>query len=632
MPKSGARRRSRPGARAEIPATLPDRIASASFETLDGVEKNDEVPLVPGKVGKAIQLSGENDVHFSKTGITRHTPFSVAFWLKDTKRQKEPVVVLSATAGTDTGPYGTDLMLADGILTARMMRHWPGNAIAIRASSPLPKDEWVHVTLTYDGSSRANGMTLYANGRPMLAATLKDKLYKGIGTHALTFGQRFRERGFAGGLLDELSIFSRALSPLEIARLAGSSLPGSDDALRAFYFSALDAETRLATQTLSVARERVWRAEDPMAEIMDMEELPAPRPTWVLARGVYDAPRPAAARVGRSVPACLPPLTPSAPNNGGTRADRLTLARWLTRPDHPLTARVAVNRFWQFLFGRGLVETSEDFGTQGSAPSHPELLDWLASDFQHDWDVKRALKQLVLSRAYRQSSARKPKLEKLDPQNVLLGRGPSERVPAEAIRDVALAASGLLAPTLGGPPVSPYQPGDLWREANTMSPGYNQSHGPDLYRRSLYTVWKRTAPMPNMTAFDSAGREVCVARRQSTSTPLQALVLLNDPTFVEAARVLGEKTLKEAGKADAERVRFMFRSLATREPSPEEARVLGEFYASQRKAFQSAPAEAAKLLAVGERKPDASLPSTEVAAAAMLAQAILNLDATLWKR
>jgi hypothetical protein len=369
---------------------------------------------------------------------------------------------------------------------------------------------------------------------------------------------------------------------------------------------------------------------------MAMEELPASRPSYVLARGAYDAPKTDKNRVGRITPAFLPALLPQPllPITGkeGSNISRLALAKWLTRPDHPLTARVAVNRFWQQFFGRGLVETSEDFGIQGSLPSHSELLDWLAKDFQRDWSVKRLVKQLVLSQTYRQSSAQRPELQKRDPQNVLLARGPSYRLSAETIRDVALSASGLLDAKLGGPPVSPYQPGDLWREANTMSPGYRQSVGGDLYRRSLYTVWKRTAPMPNMMAFDASGREVCTARRQNTSTPLQALVLLNDPQFVEAARVLGERVVKEGGTTDSQRVVYTFRTLTTRFPTPTEARLLEQLYAAQRQLFTQAPAEAAKLLTVGEKKADPALSPLEVAAAATLAQAILNLDATIWKR
>ncbi|WP_309715985.1 DUF1553 domain-containing protein [Armatimonas sp.] len=613
----------------------PDLVAHFGFETLDGVPHVDNVPLVEGKVGKAAQLDGDNNINFGdKARFTRHTPFAIDFWMRDGRILKDPVVVYTSSAGTDAGPYGYDLMIENGILQARMMRHWPGNALAIRAKVAVPANEWVRVTLTYDGSSTAAGIKLYTNGAPLPTAILRDHIWKGTGTHALAFGQRFRDKGFKGGLIDELSVYSRALTPLELA------YTDQPEAAREYYFSALDTETRAAQAKLTAARERVWRAEDPILEVMAMEELPTPRPSYVLARGAYDAPKTDKNRVGRITPAFLPTLLPQPPGTlgvpitgkEGRNVSRLALARWLTRPDHPLTARVAVNRFWQQFFGRGLVESSEDFGIQGQLPSHPELLDWLAKDFQRDWNVKRLIKQMVLSATYRQSSALRPELQKHDPQNILLARGPSYRLSAETIRDVALAASGLLDAKLGGAPVSPYQPGDLWREANTMSPGYRQSVGGDLYRRSLYTVWKRTAPMPNMMAFDASGREVCTARRQNTSTPLQALVLLNDPQFVEAARVLGERVVKEGGTTDSQRVVYAFRTLATRPPTSTEARLLEQLYAAQRQLFTQAPAEAAKLLTVGEKKPDSTLSPIEVAAATTLAQAILNLDVTIWKR
>ena len=616
----------------------PDLVAHFDFETLNGVPHGDNVPLVPGKVGLAAQLDGENNVNFGdKARFTRHTPFTVSFWMKDARLLKDPVVIYTSTAGTDAGPYGYDLTIENGVLQARMMRHWPGNAIAIRAQTAVPKDTWTHITFTYDGSSRAEGMRLYVNRAPFPTTILRDHLWKGTGAHGLTFGQRFRDKGFKGGLIDELSVYNRALPPYELTELC---VPIPPNLVREYYFSAIDPETRKAQATLTATREKVWRAEDPILEVMDMEELPAPRTSHVLARGAYDAPKTDKNRVGRITPAFLPPLSasplpPSAPIGypaKGGAASRLDLAKWLTRPDHPLTARVAVNRFWQQLFGRGLVETSEDFGTQGRLPSHPELLDWLAKDFQRDWSVKRLMKQLVLSQTYRQSSKLMETLRVRDPQNVLLARGPSYRLSAETIRDVALAASGLLDGKVGGPPVSPYQPGDLWREANTMSPGYQQSVGGDLYRRSLYTVWKRTAPMPNMMAFDASGREVCTARRQNTSTPLQALVLLNDPQFVEAARVLGEKIVKEGGTTDSQRVVYAFRTLATRTPTATEARLLEQLYATEHQLFSSDLAGATKLATVGEKKADTSLNAVEVAAATSVAQAILNLDATIWKR
>ena len=611
----------------------PDQVAHFGFETLDGVPHVDSVPLVEGKVGKAAQLDGENNINLGeKARFTRHTPFTIDFWMKDARLLKDPVVVYTSSAGTDAGPYGYDLMIENGILQARMMRHWPGNALATRATSPVPANEWVRVSVTYDGSSTAAGMKLYVNGELARTTILRDHLWKGTGTHALAFGQRFRDRGFKGGLIDELFVYSRALTPLEL--VGGASQPL--DQLREYYFSALDPETRAAQAKLTAAREKVWRAEDPMQEVMAMEELPTPRPSYVLARGAYDAPKTDKNRVGRVTPAFLPTLLPRPllPRTGkeGSSASRLDLARWLIRPDHPLTARVAVNRLWQQFFGRGLVESSEDFGIQGRLPSHPELLDWLAKDFQRDWNVKRFVRQLVLSQTYRQKSAQQPDLQKRDPQNILFARAPSYRLSAETIRDVALAASGLLDTKLGGPPVSPYQPGDLWREANSMSPAYRQSVGGDLYRRSLYTVWKRTAPLPNMMAFDASGREVCTARRQNTSTPLQALVLLNDPQFVEAARVLGEKIVRDGGTTDTQRVVFAFRTLATRFPTPTEARLLEQLYATERQLFTADPASATKLLTVGEKKTNPTLNPIEVACATAVAQAILNLDTTIWKR
>ncbi|WP_394793269.1 DUF1553 domain-containing protein [Armatimonas sp.] len=613
--------------------TRPDLVSQFSFETLDGVPHVDSVPLVEGKVGKAAQLDGENNINLGeKARFTRHTPFTIDFWMKDARLLKDPVVVYTSSAGTDAGPYGYDLMIENGILQARMMRHWPGNALAIRATSAVPANEWMRVSVSYDGSSTGAGMKLYVNGALARTTILRDHLWKGTGTHALAFGQRFRDRGFKGGLIDELSVYSRALTPLELVDGANPPL----DQLREYYFAALDPETRAAQGKLTAAREKVWRAEDPIQEVMAMEELPTPRPSYLLARGAYDAPKTDKNRVDRVTPAFLPTLFPRPllPITGkeGSSASRLDLARWLTRPDHPLTARVAVNRFWQQFFGRGLVESSEDFGIQGRLPSHPELLDWLAKDFQRDWDVKRLVKQLVLSQTYRQKSAQQPDLQKRDPQNILFARAPSYRLSAETIRDVALAASGLLDTKLGGPPVSPYQPGDLWREANSMSPAYRQSVGGDLYRRSLYTVWKRTAPLPNMMAFDASGREVCTARRQNTSTPLQALVLLNDPQFVEAARVLGEKIVRDGGMTDTQRVVFAFRTLATRFPTPTEARLLEQLYATERQLFTADSASAAKLLTVGEKKTDPALNPIEVACATAVAQAILNLDTTIWKR
>src|ERR1019366_2445318 len=302
---------------------------------------------------------------------------------------------------------------------------------------------------------------------------------------------------------DDLRIYNRPLAPVEILGLFDGhalqvAIASRDaDALRPYYLAAFAASVTRAQNERLGALKSFLEARNPIQETSVMEELRELRPAYVLARGRYDAPKAEAQRVGRSTPALLPPFPADAPTN------RLGLACWLTDPRHPLTARVAVNRFWQMLFGRGIVATSENFGLQGAPPTHPELLDWLARDFVNSgWNVKATLKRIVLSATYRQDSAPRPEWREGHPENLLLARGPSQRLPAEMIRDTALAASGLLQEEPGGPPVRPYMPGDLWRESNAMSPAYKQSVGASLYRRSLYTVWKRTAPIPNMAAFD----------------------------------------------------------------------------------------------------------------------------------
>lgn len=356
------------------------------------------------------------------------------------------------------------------------------------------------------------------------------------------------------------------------------------------------------------ARKAVVDIENTIFEIPVMAEMPTPRETHILARGEYDAPTDATTRVTRYTPTALPPLQAR-----GDIPDRLDLARWLTAPDHPLTARVFVNRLWANFFGNGLVDTPENFGLQGSLPTHPELMDHLARDFvESGWDVKALCRRMVLSRTYRQDSVRRPDLAERDPENRLLARGPAHRLAAEQIRDLALASSGLMDPIADGPPVSPYQPGeDLWRESNTMSPAYRQSTGTALHRRSIYSVWKRTAPLPNMLAFDAHTRETCMVSRSRTNTPLQALVLLNDVQFVEAARALAQAVHAESVAAEIEAA---FLRVAVRPPFPEETEILEALHASEMQRFEADPKAAAKLIAHGESKPDPAIPTARLAA------------------
>ncbi len=382
--------------------------------------------------------------------------------------------------------------------------------------------------MTYDGSSRAGGLRLYRDGRRAECDVVRDALTKNItggGGDELTVGQRFRDRGFKNGLVDEINVFDRTLTPLEVAQLGdGTTLrnalsrdpaeltPAARQGLFAYYLANFDAEYIARLADLKELRRKRSTLVDPVAEIMVMKELPQPRPAFVLRRGAYDAP---AERVSRETPAALLPFAPDWPRN------RLGLARWVTDPKQPLTARVTVNRWWQSIFGRGIVATPEDFGSQGQLPSHPELLDWLARQFiDSGWDVKNLWRQIVTSATYRQASEASAELQSHDPDNVLLGRGPRLRLAAEMIRDTALAASGLLAGKVGGPPVKPYQPAGLWEEKANIS--YVRDVGEGSHRRSVYTFWKRTSPPPAMLTFDATSREVSpssVCRRQPRSRP-----------------------------------------------------------------------------------------------------------------
>jgi hypothetical protein len=567
--------------------------------------------------------------------IDRWDPFTLDLWLRDVIRNPLPVVVAQRCFGTDVGFNGFDLLLEDGRLVFRMYRVWPGNGIGVRTLEPIAPGAWQHIAVTYDGSSRAAGMKVYVNGKRLATETLRDKLQKSAFTAAFgdghfTLGQRLRDRGFKDGEIDELRVYSRALTPLEISQQhEGDAAAGGETGLRETYFSAIDTEARAAAERLRTARQKFVAIEDEMNEVAVMAELPVPRPTYILARGAYDAPKTDENRVGRDVfEGMLPPFPEQAPR------DRRGLAQWLTDGDHPLTARVAVNRIWSNFFGRGLVTTPENFGRQGAAPTHPELLDWLARDFvASGWDVKRLCRNIVLSATYQQDSRAGAELRERDPENLLLARGPSRRLSAEQVRDLALAASGLLNADRGGPPVSPYQPGgDLWRESNSMSPAYEQSTGKALHRRSLYSVWKRTAPLPNMMAFDAVTREVCTIARGRTSTPLQALVLLNDVQFVEAARGLAASA--SAGHSDPEsQIAAAFLRATGRQPAETELTLLTDLYNEQRGLFHDANIQdPSKLLAIGEAKPESPLEPADFAALTVTCQAILNLDVTIYER
>jgi hypothetical protein len=594
--------------------------------------------LVEGKIGKALRLSGENNVSFPMGNFDRFEPFSIGLWLRAPDHKDRAVVLHRSRAWTDAGSRGYEILIQDGKLCADLVHFWPGNAIGIATKDAIPLNQWVHVTMTYDGSSRASGLVLYVNGRRAECEVVRDKLTKNItggGGDELTVGQRFRDRGFKNGLVDEIAVFDRALTPLEAAQLCdGAALaqalacdpamltPARRRDLFAYYLANFDAEYRARLAALQELRKRRSALVDPVAEIMVMKEMPQPRPTFVLRRGAYDAPT---ERVYPATPASLLPFSSDWPRT------RLGLARWVTDPKNPLTARVTINRWWQSIFGRGIVATPEDFGSQGQLPSHPELLDWLARHFiDSGWNIKGLWREIVTSATYRQTSDGSAERQAHDPDNVLLGRGPRVRLAAEMIRDQALAASGLLVGQFGGPPVKPYQPAGLWEEKANLA--YVRDPGEGSHRRSLYTFWKRTSPPPAMLTFDAPTREVCVVKRQPTATPLQALVLLNDPQYVEAARVLAQRAVHEAGPALPDRVVFIFRSLTGRCPGERELPALEALYREQYDEFRAGRSDPCKVLAVGDAPRDPAIDPADCAALAVLVQAVLNYDETVMKR
>jgi hypothetical protein len=589
--------------------------------------------LVEGRVGKAIRLSGENNVTLALGNFDRFQPFSVALWIKTPDFKDRAVVLHRSMSWTDAGSRGYQLLIEEGKLSFGLIHFWPGNAIAKRATEPLALDRWTHVAVSYDGSSRASGLALYLNGQRAPTKVVRDNLTKTItggGNDQITIGQRFRDRGFKNGLVDEIKVFDRALTALEVAHVCNGTAPTKPDAtarlsaseradLMAYYLSAVDGEFQQQLAALTELRKQQAALVDPVAEIMVMKELQKERPTYLLKRGSYEAP---AGRVERGTPASLPPFTSALPRN------RLGLAQWLIDPNHPLTARVAVNRWWQALFGRGIVSTPEDFGSQGQLPSHPELLDWLARTLiDGGWDVKRVLRLIVTSATYRQSSHAPGELLARDPENILLARGPRFRLPAEMLRDSALAASGLLVGTIGGPPVKPYQPPGLWEEKSGLA--YERDRGAGSHRRSLYTFWKRTSPPPSMLTFDATTREFCAVKRQTTATPLQALVLLNDPQYVEAARALAQRAFREGGTSLASRITFAFRTLTGRLPNSRELATLEALVREQVDEFRSGQSDARKLIGVGDAHADLALDPAECAAMTVMVQALLNFQDTV---
>jgi hypothetical protein len=428
------------------------------------------------------------------------------------------------------------------------------------------------------------------------------------------FGKRDLDRSMPGGEIDEFHIFNNQLMPAEIKHLH-QRLPFSPKGTKQVYDSSV----------LMLTRKSIADLYDSTKEVMVMGDLPKPRKTFLLERGVYDK---YGVEVNPGTPAAIFSYDTKLPKN------RLGLAKWLFDPKHPLTSRVAVNRIWQLIFGKGLVNSSDDFGNQGALPTHPELLDHLAVWYRdNSWDTKALMKYIFMSATYKQSAATTAATKSLDPTNTWLTRSPRYRYPAEMLRDNALQIAGLLSDKVGGPSVYPYQPAGLWEELSDKGWRYQYilSTGDDLYRKSIYTIRKRTSVVPFLHIFDAPDRSVCTVKRQVSSSPMQSLALLNDPQFVEAARFVAARMMKEGGATPETRIRYGFRLITGRHPSPKEQQSALTLYREEEAAYRNEPAKRQSLLATGAGKVE-GLDELQLTAFSNLALALMNTDAFLTRK
>ncbi len=613
---------------------VDNRVSADQIGRIVGV-----VSRAPGKFGQSLKLDGSNFVDAGQVGIFEGTDkFSIAVWIQLASNDASTVVSKIDEAH---GFRGYDLIMEDGKIAAHFVHSWPGNAFKVVTKKAISLNEWHHVVVTYDGSSRASGVRIFVDGTSQeLEKTTDNELTDSIKTDKpFHIGRRQSSASFKG-LIDDVQLYTADLSGDAVAALAkGEAIGQLADVLQIpanersgsqrqqvvqYFIDHIDVtakQLRAETSDLPKRREEIEKA---IPATMVMSEPAEPRPAFILKRGQYDQ---RGDQVESEFPQALNTGMPSQSPAGAAKRTRLDLAQWLTDPSHPLTSRVAVNRWWEMLFGTGLVETSDDFGSQGDYPTHPELLDWLATELMHEkWDQRQILKQIVLSATYRQSSDVSRELLERDPRNHLLARSPRYRLSAETVRDSALFVSGLFKEHIGGASVKPYQPDGLWEDVSVeRRDKYVADSDDGLYRRSMYTFWKRTCPPPGMATFDAPDREFCLVRRARTNTPLQALVLLNDPTFVEAARKLAERSLLAADDDDT-RLDYSFRIVLCRLPDEAERETLKSILAEATKEFEAAPESAEALLSTGNSPRNAELKPTQLAAWTTAMSVLLNLD------
>jgi hypothetical protein len=627
----------------ELHALLADNQARDLRVTVGGAERcltlKTNAAWEEGAVAtKAFTTSAKTTPEIPDVGdFDRDQGFSFAAWVRLGK-DKDGAIFARMDDKNDF--RGWDLWLDGGKPSTHIVHKWPEDAIKVLSNKALESNRWTHVCITYDGSAKAKGVKIYIDGNRQETSSQNDKLDGTIRTKMpFKIGQRSTSSPVDGAGLQDLRIYARALNQEEVKGLSGATrltwllakpAPSRSEAERDDLYNGWLKHVDPAYQAANgfftglENEESEIKARGAITHVMQEKDEAAI--AYVLNRGEYTQKRD---KVTARTPEALPPMPESFPTN------RLGFAKWLLLPEQPLTARVTVNRFWQEVFGTGIVKTAGDFGVSGEMPSHQELLDWLAVDFRESgWDVKRMFKLFVTSATYRQSAAIEPiKLAK-DPENRLLSRGPRFRMDAEMIRDTALDVSGLLVDKIGGPSVKPYQPDGVW-EAIAMDVSntriYKRDSGDKLYRRSLYTFWKRQAPPVTMEIFNAPNRETCAVRRERSDTPLQALATMNDTQFVEAARVLAQRSLKEVCSTEEARLNFMADRLLSRPLRPEEMKVARASLNDLLSSYKDAPDDADELLEIGESKPDESIDPPTLAAYTMVANELMNLDEVLNK-
>ncbi|MDB6069480.1 MAG: Planctomycete cytochrome, partial [Verrucomicrobiales bacterium] len=560
-----------PAVSAKTPTGVLTAPAAAGVAAIDGPVE-----------GKGYQVTAGTTVEFpGKDGFERDTPFSYGAWVRIPK--DSPSGAIFARMESANAYRGWDLWLEQGRVGTHIIGKWSSDALKVVTKKPIPAEQWQHVFVTYDGSGKAAGVTVYVNGNAEPVKIDADSLTGSIkGENPIKLGQRHQSDRLDGVTLQDVRLYNRRLDAAEVASLsrspalariltkpAAQRTPAEVDTLFAWYLETQDKPSASLREEIAKLEQEKTTLRGRSAVTHVMQEKGGEAEAYLLMRGAYDK---RGDRLTPATPAVLPAMPADLPKN------RLGFAQWLLRPEHPLTARVTVNRFWQEVFGTGLVASSGDFGVSGQLPTHPELLDWMAVTFRDQgWNLKEFFRQMVTSATYRQSSKVTPELLVRDPSNKLLARGPRFRMDAEMVRDYALSTSGLLVNKIGGPSVRPYQPDGIWDavampESNTRI--YKADTGEGLYRRSMYTFWKRAAPPASMDNFNAPARENCTVKRERTNTPLQALNTLNDIQFIEAARVLAEHVIKEGGATPISRLNYLSDRVISRAFTPDEQVIL----------------------------------------------------------